>query len=417
MISEKKVQNILEKIFNSKPFSGSEFDQKLLKYLVEQSLNDTSPKETTIAIEMFNKDDTFDPAGDSIVRTHMYSLRKKLREYYLSEGRGDRIRLQVPRGRYEIRFITNPDTRSRLRSHRVSIITTVSATLLFCALFAVLVLKLAPTKVQNFTGLQNRYSGPILKEFIESGIPTTIVLGDYFVFVEKNYLDNGVHRIRSGRINSLEDLQAYYDCVPQYRDRFLQEVHTYLDINVVRAGDIVKQLFDRAGLLVSLDFASYITEQEVTGQNLIFIGPLETLRFLRDYVQGHRIEWTLNPGQILIRDHREPKNYEKVSIKFDEDNRYYKNYGLLIKIPGPDQNTLLFITAFSPRALTTMVDHITEGILEKKIRQKYIGEKQQLPPFFEALFEYNTVNDIVTFEIMEFFPIHESDRDLSGVDE
>ncbi len=57
-------------------------------------------KEFTLGVEVFDKDETFDPNTDSIVRVEASRLRSKLREYYGAEGKDDPVRIDVPKGHY-----------------------------------------------------------------------------------------------------------------------------------------------------------------------------------------------------------------------------------------------------------------------------------------------------------------------------
>ena len=78
MTVEATQNKLLEKILKSKEFSHSKIYQSYLTYLVESSRKGKDLKETVIAIEVFGKDASFNPAEDTIVRSHTYTLRKKL---------------------------------------------------------------------------------------------------------------------------------------------------------------------------------------------------------------------------------------------------------------------------------------------------------------------------------------------------
>lgn len=80
-----ELQKILSKIFSSSHFSA-ELDKELLKYLIEAHYQSRVLKEVDIAQEFFKRDKDFNPLDSSIVRSHMYSLRKKLETYYGSRG-------------------------------------------------------------------------------------------------------------------------------------------------------------------------------------------------------------------------------------------------------------------------------------------------------------------------------------------
>jgi hypothetical protein len=53
-----------------------------------------------IALEVFDRPETFDPVVDPLVRTEAARLREKLREHYDTEGQSDSIRIDLPKGTY-----------------------------------------------------------------------------------------------------------------------------------------------------------------------------------------------------------------------------------------------------------------------------------------------------------------------------
>src|SRR5262249_36049480 len=57
--------------------------------------------------EVFDKETSFDPRVDPVVRVEAGRLRSKLREYYELEGQADSVRIDLPKGTYApvFRFI------------------------------------------------------------------------------------------------------------------------------------------------------------------------------------------------------------------------------------------------------------------------------------------------------------------------
>ena len=76
----------VDKILASKHFTSGN-DARLLRYLTDATNEGKDLKETTIAMEVFERDSRFHPGEDSVVRSSIYNLRKKLDVYYLDEGR------------------------------------------------------------------------------------------------------------------------------------------------------------------------------------------------------------------------------------------------------------------------------------------------------------------------------------------
>jgi hypothetical protein len=78
---------------------------KLLVYLCERAIDGrTTTTEYDIAFDLLNRPPDFDPATDSRVRVEAHRLRKRLAEYYESEGADDPIEIVLPPGQYTPEF-------------------------------------------------------------------------------------------------------------------------------------------------------------------------------------------------------------------------------------------------------------------------------------------------------------------------
>src|SRR5260370_526512 len=62
-------------------------------------------KEYNIAVEALGRPPDFDQKKDSIVRVEAHKLRKRLREYYQSEGANHPVHIEIPPGQYAPKFI------------------------------------------------------------------------------------------------------------------------------------------------------------------------------------------------------------------------------------------------------------------------------------------------------------------------
>jgi TolB-like protein/Tfp pilus assembly protein PilF len=105
-IDEEQLQQQMERIVCSPIFVRAARCQRFLRYLVAAAVADPllSPKEYTIAIEVFDRGEEYDPAIDATVRVEAGRLRSRLREYYAAEGAGDSLRIELPKGAYRILF-------------------------------------------------------------------------------------------------------------------------------------------------------------------------------------------------------------------------------------------------------------------------------------------------------------------------
>ncbi len=104
--SAEEIRAELERVLASAPFANSNRSQRFLQYVVESSLNnqDESLKEFAIAVDVFERSDSYDPSVDATVRVEAGRLRSRLRDYYADEGRTDPIVIDVPKGGYRATF-------------------------------------------------------------------------------------------------------------------------------------------------------------------------------------------------------------------------------------------------------------------------------------------------------------------------
>jgi hypothetical protein len=103
---EQKLEQ-LEKVLRSRTLQNSESLKAFLRFVVEKTIADRDAllKEYTIATEVFGRNSDYDPRIDSVVRVQAGRLRTKLQEYYTTEGKGDQIIIDLPKGHYHPVFI------------------------------------------------------------------------------------------------------------------------------------------------------------------------------------------------------------------------------------------------------------------------------------------------------------------------
>ena len=96
------VREQLDRILKSRPFQPSRRRQRFLEYIVNETLAARGErlKGYTIAVGVFDRPETFDPAVDPVVRIEAARLRDKLREYYEADGQNDPVRIGLPKGTY-----------------------------------------------------------------------------------------------------------------------------------------------------------------------------------------------------------------------------------------------------------------------------------------------------------------------------
>ncbi|MEO8658362.1 MAG: hypothetical protein ABI693_07815 [Bryobacteraceae bacterium] len=78
--------------------------RSLLKYLVDGRLEGVKVTEARVASEVLGKGDDFDSGVDPEVRVHLGRLRRKLAEYYATEGKEASMQIDLPARKYDLVF-------------------------------------------------------------------------------------------------------------------------------------------------------------------------------------------------------------------------------------------------------------------------------------------------------------------------
>lgn len=115
----------LHRILECDHFDASERNKRFLAFAVEESLQGRADriKAYSIATSVFGRNDSFDPQQDAIVRIEAGRLRRSLEHYYLTSGKDDPIRIEIPIGSYVPSFLRTEDMKAEatgLRSDPVA---------------------------------------------------------------------------------------------------------------------------------------------------------------------------------------------------------------------------------------------------------------------------------------------------------
>ena len=111
---------LIRKICASPSFRRSPRLQRFLEYILENAISNPGHplKEFQIATAVFDKDESFDPQLDPIVRVEAGRLRLRLLEYYSGAGQNDSLIIEIPKGGYTPTFHVLEEVPSRADAAR-----------------------------------------------------------------------------------------------------------------------------------------------------------------------------------------------------------------------------------------------------------------------------------------------------------
>jgi tetratricopeptide (TPR) repeat protein len=97
-----EIRSQLARILASPSFQAHPRSGAFLSHVVEKAITGRAGeiKQSTIGCEVFGRPADYEPKGDAIVRSVARVLREKLNDYYLAQGAGDPVRIEIPKGSY-----------------------------------------------------------------------------------------------------------------------------------------------------------------------------------------------------------------------------------------------------------------------------------------------------------------------------
>jgi TolB-like protein/Tfp pilus assembly protein PilF len=115
--TDERIQQQLIRITSGKTFKQVDRLKRLLNFIVLESLAGRGDqlKEYVIGVQVFEKDASFDPRTDPIVRVVARRLRTRLARYYQEEGASDELLIELPKGGYSPIF-KSPEAPPQKRS-------------------------------------------------------------------------------------------------------------------------------------------------------------------------------------------------------------------------------------------------------------------------------------------------------------
>jgi TolB-like protein/Flp pilus assembly protein TadD len=103
---DEQLRQQLERIVGSRAFQPVQGLQRFLSFVVNETKAGRGDrlKEFVVGVEVFDKEPSFDPRKDPIVRVQARRLRTRLAAYYADEGQNDKIFIDLPKGHYAAVF-------------------------------------------------------------------------------------------------------------------------------------------------------------------------------------------------------------------------------------------------------------------------------------------------------------------------
>jgi hypothetical protein len=397
-----RIRAHLETVLAGPDFSGSARHAAVLRYLVDRALADETPHEIDIAIDVFGKDHSYDPAESSSVRVGVHQVRKKLEAHYSSAPppEGD-IRLGIPKGSYRVSFGISlleaqhasllaqsadrdpnriPARRGLLSPAAAAV---AAAMVLSVAANAVLLLRGsrfpdAPAAVPVPT-TRDPPGAFAWSDLAEGPEPILIGLGDVFFFTETRE-QSGSRFVRDVDINSAEDLRRL--AAEDYGSTVLPSEMTYLPKATAFALAAILPVARATGKNVALKLMSDITAQDLRENDVIYIGLLRSMGVLQDYF-FRSSDFYIEPPFLELHQKSTGKTFTWSGRLFGPTH----DYGLFSKLAGPGEGELFVLTGLSGAGMLQAVQALTDARSAEQVERDVRAGAEAFPEELEILFE------------------------------
>lgn len=196
----------LDFALRSHTFERSPSSKKLLTYLFER--NGHHVNEYSVATEVMGRRSNFDPQVDASVRVHVSRLRSRLIQLYDREGDGGNLRIEIPKGGYELHFSGKVKMEASPTKVKLQELWVLGAVVCL-VIFLFLGWKLAQTNSKG-TSLEpdSNVADSFWDPFLKGTKSVRIVLPNPVFFVWK---EPGTNRSVRVRATSIDDYEKFRD--------------------------------------------------------------------------------------------------------------------------------------------------------------------------------------------------------------
>lgn len=382
----------LERVLASPTFAQSERLSRFLRFAVEETLHGRGEqlKEYFLGLEVFDREESYDPRTDPIVRVEAGRLRSKLAKYYEAEGRGDPLVIALPKGSYMPVFERRqaPERTVRLRAwggvlRRPPVIALIAlAVVAAAALYRSVALQLEVDALRRELARQEvarQDFVPLWGRLLDRGGETTVVFGSPMFFVSSQYnlflrmlgINDPVRFRMDPAYQAMERLLGPPLLGPRYDYALTADARALQQLTV---------FFVRAGLNLRAMPADRAVWDELRGGNILFLGAsrmnplLQRLPFEQDF--------ELDATNKIV-NHRPQPGEEQVYTTLDHRE---KTYAVVALFPGlrPGREIML-VTAHSEPGILGAVSEITRADTARALAQRMRLGAPGRPAYYQLL--------------------------------
>jgi hypothetical protein len=368
--------------------------QRLFEFLVACQATGRVPKEVEVAVDCFDRGVDVDLTQDATVRVTAHKLRRRLEEFYRDGAGGAPMRLTIPRGEYRLaleapipdatpgraaagwrRFLPHT-ARERAAAGVIGLL------LVLAVALAMLVLRVPHVPADTAAVRDSALWAPLLHD----DLPVQLVLGDYYIFGERDERGVIARLVRDFDVNSRQDLEHGFIRDPARAARFADLNLGYLPTSSAQALREVLPVLMASGKQVTLTLASELDPSTIKTTHIVYVGYLSALGMLQEMVlSGSRYSFGGSYDELI--DSMSGNTYVSEAGEPHAAAERYRDYAYLASFRGPGGVQHLIVAGTRDTGLMQAAE-----IAAGRPAIEALATRKPVWKGFEALYEVQSVN-------------------------
>lgn len=339
---------------------------ELFDFLAGRGPAVSSASQAEIAETVFGQTET--SVDDATVRVYIHRLRKRLEDFYASNGEGPlAVRLTLPAGTYALRLVrddqgeTAPATERATPPWRIG-----TMAVLLMALVALIAAFLLGRETSPGSAPP---ANALWQPFLHSSRPTLVVVGDYYMFGEIDPLMPERGRlIRDFRVNSPADLELMQDLEPGRYDQAEDVGLNYLPFSAAYGLNEIVPILARNGRQVRVIAASALQPDMLNEYDVVYIGLVSGMHLLED-VSFMSSGFEIGETYDQLRDKAADKTYTSEEARSLASPAYYSDFGYVARFHAPSGALVAVVAGMRDTGLRGLAPIATHGELPDKLER------------------------------------------------
>lgn len=379
--TNKQKQEIIRRIRTSETFKKATTSNAILQYLHEATLRGEDLNENTISIDFFGRKE-YEEKNNTKVRVSIYNLRKKLDDYYKSEGKKDIFYVKIEKGQYKLLFVPH------LSYHRFRNINW-KAIVPYPALLICLFLLVFTNKIPR--------TPKIWQDFISKNTPTEVYVGDLFGMVGTTITGSfGV--TRDYHINNHSQYYQLIKEQPELQSKLKPAAFNLTPGMSILSAQRLQQFFLERHCQTNINFLSLTSTTEIKESDAVYFGAINANNKFISFFNKANSNYQIKKRNLI---YINEQGQEESIINFNESNEV-QEYALVSKYKASESADHFVFFSQNEIGVLATIEYFTNTDSIKSFSKRYLKEDSYFTAIFKVQGQERTATDLSVESVITF---------------